>query len=415
MTLAELKTEIRKYQYLEDEGMIDVMLASVIATRLEYGRPVWMVLIGQSSGGKSQILRPIAMTDPKFIHELDDITENTFMSAMASKEGEMSLLKRIGSRGILAISDLTVLMSKGAEARAVILSQLRMVYDGRMTKHAGNKDQPIVWKGKMGVIAASTPSIYRHFEEVSDMGERFVYYRMKEHDTDKAMDISYGRGMDGEDLDIILSSLYSEYIKETCMGYKDTGLMNLDENVYKRLKKIATFAERIRTTADMEWRGRQIERIPVVASPVRVFNELVSLARGFMAMKIQLDEKDIETLEWCGYSLANDEKRACLKVLAGSDFERPLRTQTVGDAVGLATEIANTVLQVLAATKVLIREGDENGLKWRFRSREEWEIVRRMEGIEASQDITERALSQEESADLNAALNLELDIFAQKA
>jgi ABC-type polar amino acid transport system ATPase subunit len=74
MKLEDLKKEIEKYQYFEDTTIIDVSLAAILATRLKIGDPVWMIIIGPSSGGKSQILRPLSLTDPKFLHRVDDLT-----------------------------------------------------------------------------------------------------------------------------------------------------------------------------------------------------------------------------------------------------------------------------------------------------------------------------------------------------
>ena len=59
-----------------------------------------MILIGPSSGGKSQILRPLALTDPKFLHRVDDLTENTFLSGgNIQGGGDISLLTKIGEKG----------------------------------------------------------------------------------------------------------------------------------------------------------------------------------------------------------------------------------------------------------------------------------------------------------------------------
>ena len=60
MKLADLKKEIQQYQYMEDTSIVDVSIASIIANRLKFGDPVWLMIIGASSGGKSQILRPLS-------------------------------------------------------------------------------------------------------------------------------------------------------------------------------------------------------------------------------------------------------------------------------------------------------------------------------------------------------------------
>ena len=136
MNLIDLKKQIQEYQYFEDTDIIDISLATILANRLQLGDAIWLIIIGPSSGGKSQILRPLALTDTKYLHRVDDLTENTLLSGMnlGKGNGQPSLLHRIGDKGMLVISDLTVLFSKSAESRGTILSQFRMLYDGEMTK-----------------------------------------------------------------------------------------------------------------------------------------------------------------------------------------------------------------------------------------------------------------------------------------
>ena len=79
MKLNELKQKIQTVQYFEDTSIIDVTIASIVCNFLQLEDPVWLLIIGASSGGKSQIIRPVSMTNP-LIHRIDDVTENTFLS-----------------------------------------------------------------------------------------------------------------------------------------------------------------------------------------------------------------------------------------------------------------------------------------------------------------------------------------------
>lgn len=405
MKLTELKQEIQKYQYMEDTQLIDVSLASIIATRLKIGNPVWLIVIGASSGGKSQMLRPLALTDEKFIHRIDDLTENTFLSGIKSKEGEVSLLNRIGARGIIVISDLTVLFSKQAESRAVILSQFRMIYDGEMTKFSGNSSKPISWKGSLGVIAGSTPSIYQHFEEVADMGERFIYYRMKEFDPYKATHLALNRKYFGKDLDDKLSGLYEQYIKQVVKSYDDEDI-ELSEEVNNRIIEVSMFAEKVRTVAHKDrFNGNTIDRIPVSAMPMRVALQLVSIAKALSIIqkyetgKNNLSESNLSILDWCGYSLANEEKRGVLKVIASVDFSKTTTTSTIADMIGLSTSVTGTILQNLSAVGVLTRTGDGSNLYWAFKNEKDYNIVRRIEHITNIVALENRHSLVEETTD----------------
>jgi len=416
MKLIALKEEVQKYQYLEDTSIIDVSLATIIANRLKLGDPVWLIIIGASSGGKSQILRPLALTDEKFLHRVDDLTENTFLSGLRAKEGEKtSLLDRIGKQGMVVISDFTVIMSKSPETRAAILSQFRMIYDGEMTKFSGNSPKPLKWEGYLGVLAGSTPSIYSHFEEVSDMGERFIYWRMKEFDQKKATELALSRKVFGRELDVKLSDLYAEYIKDVVQTCIDKTII-LPEEVTKRIIEVSMLAERVRTNAHKDWKGI-VNKIPVSAMPMRIALQLTAIAKGLGAIKLyengkmQFSEKDLSIIDWLGYSLANEENRACLKIMASIPFDYVLTTQTIADKINLDTNIAGIILQNLSAVGVLLREGGSGGLQWKFSKQSDYDIVRRIEHIEETIEIANRDVTVEEGASYDVAVEDEFNSF----
>jgi predicted transcriptional regulator len=411
MTYNELITKVKEYQYLEDDKVIKVALAGIVSTRLRLSPPIWYIIIGASSGGKSQILRPLSITDPKFLHRVDDLTENTFLSGMKARKGEKepSLLRRIGTHGMMVISDLTVLFSKAKESRGSILAQLRMVYDGEMNKFSGTSNEPLHWHGDVGIIAGSTPSIYAHFEEVADMGERFIYYRMKDFDDEKATRLALSRKINGRELDEKLAELYAEYIKKVVKSVTDRDSVILPEEVTNRIIKVSSFAERIRTPAHLDWREKTIDKIPVRAKPVRVALQLDGLAKGLLVMSGELSEDDIQAIEWCGYSLANEEKRAILKILAGIDEDADMSTQKIADLIGLSTSITGTILQNLASINVIKRSGRGEGLYWSIKDKNDRETVRRLEGITENRQHADRELSQEEIDDSEDLANNALD------
>jgi len=417
MTFHELQHEVSQYIYSEDKGMFYVPLASIVATRRQLGSPVWLIVIGASSSGKSQILRPLAMTDAKFIHEVDDLTENTLLSGIRVKEDapQVSLLKRIGKLGIMIISDFTVIFSKGVEAKNMILGQLRMVYDGKMTKYSGVNPEPMVWEGQLGLIAGSTPAIYAHFEEVADMGERFVYYRMKSYDAEKAMRIAMERTVYGKTLDSILSDLYKEYIKSVVEKVMDEQVPPIAYNVAERIIYVSMLAALLRTPTHYDKYAKVIDRIPVPEMPMRIGGELTSVIKGMMCMHYHdtgswdLEEEQIQYIEWCAYSLANEERRACLKILAGQEYGGTLRTQTVADEIGLSTTVISMHLQHLSAVHVVERNGTGDGLIWKIKEKSVWDIIRRLEGIDVSSTLIERELSSEEGDELQEAQQTKFD------
>lgn len=399
MNKQELKAELSKYQYFENTDVIDVALANIISTRLKLGKPVWLVIIGASSGGKSQIIDPISMTGQggkkDYIHRVDDLTENTFLSGMGE---EFSLLPKIGKRGIISMSDLTVLFSRNAESRNAILSQFRRVYDGEMNKVSGKSKDSLQWKGNLGVIAGSTPSIYGHFEQVSDMGERFIYYRMKDYSPEKAVEIALNRDLFGKDLDKELCGLYDKYIKSVVKNAAGADF-ELCDATKKRIGSVSMLAEKLRATSEMDWKEEHMKRLPSVAYPSRVAIQLSVLAKGLAAMKhyeeghTKLGEEELRIIDWCAYSLANEEKRAVLDVLVKQDYDHKLNTSDIAAVVGLGNSPVKNILQNLASAGVLERSNTSvsgslsESYYWKIKEKADWEVLRRINDVKASENI----------------------------
>lgn len=420
MKLTELKKEVSKYIYLEDTGVIDVSLASILANRLKLGGKVWTIVIGASSGGKSQILRPISMANKKFIKRVDDLTDNTFLSGAKVKGGSNSLLKTENgsdwSHGMLAISDMTVLMSKSGESRGTILSQFRMIFDGEMTKYSGNMSEPITWKGNIGIIAGSTPSIYNVFEEVSDMGERFIYYRMKDYDPRSATNLALNRKKVDTALDEELAGHFEEYINDIIEDYKEVEV-KIPDYVNQRITDIAIFSETVRTAVHKDFKNEKITSIPVVAYPMRVALQLQAIAKAFCIMKhhetgsYNLTEEELHILDWVGYSLANEEKRACLKVLASVDYEVGASTSAIADELGLETDVVRGFLTNLSAVHIVRRSGGDHDLRWYLNDKSYYDIIRRIEDINEVKELEEREATTEEDKEYEEKLANDFNSF----
>jgi hypothetical protein len=423
MTFNELKLKVGEYFFCEDEGLLMIPLSQVCSTRLQLGDPIWLSIIGPSSSGKSQILRPLALTDTKFLHSLDDITENSFMSGVRVKKGEkdMSLLKRIGKLGILVISDLTIIFSKGSESKGSILSQFRMIHDGNYNKTTGTSSDIIHWEGSLGMLAGCTPAIYQFVEDMAVMGERMVYYCMHDYNMEKATRLALNRKIFGKEVDIKLSELYGEYIKSVVLFCKDKELPSLEGTpLFERVLNSAMFAATLRTPIQYDKYEKAVTHIPVSEAPTRVALELMNLAKGLMCMQYhdtngeswELPENMIRHIEWCSYSLANPEKRACLRFLAELDFGVSARNQTVADKIGLNTTVIGRVLQNLGSIGILQRSGSDAGLSWTIRDKKVWEEVRKLENIETVSILDiEREISVDEEEEVAAQTQAAFDQF----
>lgn len=392
MTRQDLHAQLSELLYIEDFGMVDILMATVVANSLKIGDPVWITLIGPSSGGKSQIIRPFSRANHKFIHQLDDLTANTLISGTMGLEG--SLLGRIGNHGMLSMDDLTVLFSKGPEERAAILSQFRMVYDGRYSKSSGNRKEAMDWTGHIGMIAGSTPSIYRYFSEVADMGERFLSYRMRAIDKHKAVEFVTASKRTSTNLNEAIGDLFHSYLMELLPNLpKDRSEMpEVHEETQEVIANVAEYATLLRTPVHIDERSGLVDEFPEPEMPFRVMKQLGSMAQALQCMCEEPEEilpADLtRALEWTAYSLANDKRRAYLRALVAlSDDGKKLNKRNVSGATGLHMDIVGKGLDQLQALGIIKLHGDDSNKEWELNNYGLTKIVRRLDPISNINDF----------------------------
>ena len=380
MTRKELHNKIGELMYIEDFGQLDIILASIVANSLKIGDPVWLTLIGPSSGGKSQIIRPFAKAHPDLVHQIDDLTPNSLISG--NKKFEETFLGQMGPHGILSMDDLTVLFSKNPEQRTEILSQFRMLYDGRFTKMSWSLKDASVWEGYMGMIAGSTPSIYKYFSEVADMGERFISYRMKDYDIDKAVEFVTKSNKTSQELNEALRAILQEYLGEILPAL--TTIPALPDSTMHQIQETSKLCTWMRTPVSINERTEQVDEFPIKEMPFRVMKQLTAIGKAMYAMELyenpeatELPEDLGNALDWCGYSLANDKRRAFLRFMVGiQDYKGRIDNAALSTCTGLPEATVRRGLQQLKALDIIHAKADET---WGLSSVEMTQLVRRLD------------------------------------
>lgn len=392
MTLQEFHAKLGELMYIEDENLINVVLASIVSNSMQVGDPVWLTVIGPSSGGKSQIIRPFAIAHSEYIHRIDDLTPNTLLSGTLGLEG--SLLGKIGKSGILSMDDLTVLFSKNTEQRAEILSQFRMLYDGHYAKGSGNRKEDIVWSGYLGMIAGSTPSIYRYFSEVADMGERFINYRMKPINIHKAVQFVSDNPITSKELNNKIADLIREFLPSLLQ--KKVGEMpKLHEDTLTAIREASEHFTLLRTSIHIDERSGLVDEFPEPEMPFRVMKQLNYLAVGMQCLQEDpsqpLPDNMVRALEWTAYSLANDKRRAYIRAVVALDYQgKRITSRNISASVGLHNEVVTKGLSQLQALGVisLSHEEDTTRREYSITNRPLCDLVRKLEPIIISDDIS---------------------------
>jgi predicted transcriptional regulator len=179
ITFDKMKHIFDKYFYLEhDPDFLKVILATIIANRLDTV-PVWLMVIGAPSSGKSKMLTTLDRCDETI--DIDIIGTKSLVSGLKKKDTEdkkeASLLPKLNNKVVL-VKDGSTIFSANPLERKVILSQLRQAFDGSLVKSsgAGIKSFDNI---KFGMIVNITPSTEMTVMLESDLGERFIMFKLE--------------------------------------------------------------------------------------------------------------------------------------------------------------------------------------------------------------------------------------------
>ena len=178
--LDEVVEAFRSWLFLPDPGALYLVLAAVAANRLP-GDPCWLLLVGATGAGKSEVLSSLVGLDE--VVQAGVLTEASLLSGTGSREraadAKGGLLRAVGDYGILMAKDFGSVLSMHRDARAAVLAALREVYDGSWTRHVGTDGgRTLHWEGKLGLIAGCTPTVDRHHGALAALGEQFAFYRL---------------------------------------------------------------------------------------------------------------------------------------------------------------------------------------------------------------------------------------------
>lgn len=367
--LQDIKDKWSEFIVLKDHRTLDIMLATLVGNMLVDRDPIWLMVVAPSSGGKTTLLAPIV--DIKGVYFVDDLTEKTLLSGYKVGGKDNSLLRTIGT-GIMAFSDFTSILSKNTVSRGEILSQLKLVYDRKVTKYTGTGK--INWEGKIGFIGCATADIYYHLESGRSMGERFIYYWM---DVPSDIDIAIKQSettISAKDMTDVMKEYYANYFDGVRAwvdrhGVPELSITNLQKD---RVRSASIFCVAGKATVHTDYKSGKVDQIPQKASVGRDNKSFEALLLTLQLMHgYETDNKNavvedwmVEMVEKCAYSSINRERRAILEILA--EVDTPMTASAIGSTkgLGLEKEGVQTYLNPLFAVGLIKRQTTGNAFKW---------------------------------------------------
>ncbi|MGB2713501.1 MAG: hypothetical protein WBC51_04935 [Vicinamibacterales bacterium] len=276
-SLADLEKSIDGLLRMKDRAAFRILLAAVAAHRLS-GAPVWLLIVGPSSGAKTELIQTLNLTAG--VYPLSDLTEKTFASgAHKTGGGDASLLTELGS-GLLSLKDFTTVLSMRSEKRKEILGQLREIYDGEYRKNFGSGKR-FEWKGRITLVAGVTHEIDKHYEVMSALGQRFLLLRFQQPDRIASALQALDSNLNADPLRDELKGRVALFFDS--LPYVDP---TLSPDSRQQLVEIAEFSTRARSAVVRNGYTRQFEYTPDdPEGPGRFVKQLHGLARGLAVIE----------------------------------------------------------------------------------------------------------------------------------
>jgi hypothetical protein len=322
-----------RWLHLTDLVPLLVALAAVAANLFLEGDPVWLLLVGASGGGKTEILR--AMSGLKRVLQAATLTEAALLSGSPKRDhtadAKGGLLRQVGDRGVIIFKDFTSILSLHKDARAQVLAALREIYDGSWTRHVGTDGgRTLTWSGHLGIVAGCTPTIDRHHGVIAALGERFVMLRLRTADRRELA----RRALAHKGQERAMRAELAEAVAGLFAGL-DTRPRQITEAERELLVGVADFTARARSAVEREGTSREIELIPEPEAPTRIAGSLARLRDGLLAIGVP---RDVAINIACRVAMDSIPalRRAALNTLAGgvgprntSDLAVAMRHPTV--------------------------------------------------------------------------------------
>lgn len=256
-----LAAKFRAYLHLPDPSNLYVLMGAVAANMIE-GSPVWLMMVGPPSCGKSELLNSL-LAVPGMVEAADIATEAAFLSGSPRKDraedATGGLLRQVGDAGGLILNDFTSVISKPQDKVSTIMGVFREAFGGRWTRHIGGEGgRAISWTGKLALFAGCTGAIDSQHRLSAELGERWIYWRFIEKDSyfaEAMMALSNGRNGWRDDI----REMVKDFLDEVGLSFRSM-IPRRDMTNSERLHiyELASVASRCRSAVSRDNHSKEI-------------------------------------------------------------------------------------------------------------------------------------------------------------
>ncbi len=357
-SLQRVKETFKKWLHITDAGGLYVSMATVVANRFA-GDPVWLLLVANSSSGKTEYLN--ALNDLDDMYPVSTLTQASLMCGLSTKEfaegAKGGLLYEMHGFGIMVVKDFGGILNVHKDSRGAILQALRDIYDGSWTRIVGSEGaKTLNWKGKVGFIGGATPDIDRHHEVMSVLGERFAFYRMPAIDRTAQGHSALVNGRNEAQMRSELAKAVTEYLGAMGRPLIQPSLTRLEEDWLVALANLVTIC---RSPVVRDSYTREIEDAPGTEAPGRFVKMLAKLLGALKVIGVD-DATAYKLVYKVGMDSMPLARRLVVEYLDAQT--QPQSTAAVSDAIMKPPTTTDRALEDLKQYGIVIRKMGGQGI-----------------------------------------------------
>lgn len=338
--LDRLLTHLRTWQDGTDLGHVVFALAVAVSAAETTGDPLWGMIVGPPSSGKTEAVRTL---DETADDRVDELTAAALLSWSRAKQPKATgVLTRVPNPALLTVGDFsTVLATSDHGGRDQLFSLLRRVYDGAVTRDLGNAPSALRWEGHLTILAAVTPAIDDYSSHADALGPRWLYLRM-----DEVPRAARRRAAGRRTTDLAgkraTARAAARNVVLTARGHLRN--VSLTDDMLTALGDAAIVVAAARGAVPRDGYGRrEVIGMPVVEEPHRLVGQLQLLTRSLLALGLD----DVEALHLAIRAALDTVPRTRLAVLHALANGEVHTVSTLAEAAGLNRKVARFAVEDL--------------------------------------------------------------------
>lgn len=341
----------------------------------------WMVT---HNCGKSQLLMTLSKVSK--VRVTSKIKgEAALLSGTKRKEfkegAKGGLLREIGDRGAIVCKDFTTILSMQKDALVELLSAFRELYDGNWSREIGAEGgRSLTWPaqgkiGKLAMLTGVTPAIDRSHAMVTEMGERFLFYRYPYDGGDDKTMAALNRRDPGNRMELDMRETVKDFFEGLDLSWNLTEVpRKLKHSELVGMTSIGNLAAMCRGFVARDSYSKEICDVPSAEEPMRIADELAQLYLGmeYIGVGSGIGGEAWQIIRKMALDCMPMTRSIALRTIMGSKTGRASPAM-IADAGCFSDGTADRALEELKALRVVERArtkiSGQGGFGWQLGDR----------------------------------------------